>query len=254
MQTAIAIKQSARGYQNAGDPLLAAYMRDIRSIPLLDRETEREVAEKAHGGDANARDLLVRSNLRFVASIAGKYFHPGLSRMDLVNEGNLGLMRAAETFDPSRGFHFITYAIWWIRQSISLAIREKASIIRIPVRAANLSQEDLHNLDCLSLDGFVAGEAFDFAGSVPDETQDTPESGVYSSDMRSEINRSLAQLSSRERKVVQLRFGLNGMEPCTLEKTSDRIGVSKERVRQIERTALRKIRMNSRQQLAAYLN
>lgn len=246
--------RTQKSFESSSDPLLVAYLREIRKIPVLDRETERQVAEKAHAGDRSARDLLVRSNLRFVASLAGKYFHPGLSRMDIINEGNLGLMRAAESFDPARGFHFITYAVWWVKQAISSALREKAAMIRIPSRTTNLSADELHRFDCLSLDGFSTADGFTIADVVSDDSQDSPETNIDSREMRSEINRSLERLTSRERNVIQLRFGLTGMSACTLEKTGERIGVSKERVRQIERKALRKIRMTSRQQLAVYLN
>ena len=272
------------------DSILNWYLNEIHKIPMLSREDEYAVALRAMEGDQEARDALVRGNLRFVVTIAKRYQSYGLTLMDLINEGNLGLIKAAERFNPERGFHFISYAVWWIRQSIKYAIQQKASLIRLPLnRMADLkrideaihwfeNQEDgessIENIadymgmdatdvthlirmskDHLSLDAPMAdSEDFTLGDNIEDTKQDDAQCSLEYEQLRSELSKSLDQLTDRERKVIMLRFGLDGGPIYSLQRIGKMVGLSKERVRQIEKKALRKIRtgVNSRQ-LGAFL-
>lgn len=274
------------------DSILNWYLNEIHKIRMLTREEEYSVALKARDGDEEARNLLVRSNLRFVVTIAKRYQSHGLTMMDLINEGNLGLIKAAERFNPERGFHFISYAVWWIRQSIKYAIQQKASLIRLPLnRMADLKRIDeaehwfenqdemessieniadymdmgvseLNHLirmskDHLSLDAPLSpGDSEDF--TLGENIQDTKGLEAHASlefeQLKGELAKSLDQLGERERKVITLRFGMDGGPVFSLQRIGRMVGLSKERVRQIEKKALRKIRtgVNSRQ-LGAFL-
>jgi len=260
------------------DSILNWYLNEIHKIPMLSREEEYETALKAVKGDESARNKLVRANLRFVVSIAKKYQSYGLTLMDLINEGNLGLIRAAERFNPERGYHFISYAVWWIRQSIKYAIQQKAQLIRLPLnKIAELKRideaeqwfenqqelegsieniagyvdkkpEEINHLllvskDHLSLDApLVDSDDFSLVDGVYDEKLETPFNNVEFEELRKEILKSLEQLTEREKKIIMLRFGLDGGPVYSLQKIGKMIGLSKERVRQIEKKALRKIR------------
>jgi len=280
-----------RNFQPAapGDSILNSYVKQIRKIPLLSREEEIQVAIQAHSGDESARNRLVTSNLRFVAVLARKYGHHSLSTMDLINEGNMGLIRAAERFDPTAGHRFITYATSWIKQFISTAIHEKSSLIRVPINRmaamrhfdelasenendhtprrggiesrhalsirernhiANICREQLSLNAPIGVDGDLS-----LADVCADTNQTAPDSQMHDEDLRRSLNESMAGLSSRERNVLQSRFGLCGHSLITLERLSKRIGLSKERIRQIEKKAILKIRASrSARQLVAYLN
>ena len=257
---------------------------------MLSREQEFEVATKAREGDRPARDLLVRSNLRFVVTVARRYQSYGLSMMDLINEGNLGLIKAAERFNPDRGFHFISYAVWWIKQSILFAIQQKSHLIRLPLNRTadlrrieeaerwmdnqddvesnleNLAQyvdmkpEDLNHLlrmsrDHLSLDApFADAEDFTLGENIEDVGDPGPEYTIETDQLKREIEASLDELTPRERKVLTLRFGLGESPVYSLQKIGKMVGLSKERIRQIEKKAIRKIRTGKfGQKLNAYL-
>lgn len=273
------------------DSILNWYLNEIHKIPMLSREEELEVARKARDGDQNARDLLVKSNLRFVVTVARKYQSSGLSFMDLINEGNLGLIKAAERFNPDRGFHFISYAVWWIKQGILFAIQQKAHLIRLPLnRTADLRRieeverwlenqehlestpsaisslvgmktEDLNHLvnirrDHLSLDAPVSeGEDFFLGENIEDLSSAVRPDQHYESDaLKRDLEECLDELSKRERKVITLRFGLDGGPVLSLQKIGKKVGLSKERIRQIEKKAIRKIRTGkSAQLLLSYL-
>lgn len=272
------------------DSILNWYLNEIHKIPMLDRAQEMEVARRAELGEQDARDLLVRSNLRFVVTVARRYQSYGLTMMDLINEGNMGLIKAAEKFNPDRGFHFISYAVWWIKQSILFAIQQKSHLIRLPLnRTAELrrleeaerwieNQEgmesnlqslaqildmkpgDLNHLmtmsrDHLSLDAPMSdGEDYSLGENIEDAAAVMPEDDFENSDLKRDINDCLDDLTNRERKVLSMRFGLGGGPVLSLQKIGHSIGLSKERIRQIEKKAIRKIRTGKcGQDLMAYL-
>lgn len=261
--------------KDLNESILNWYLNEIHKIPMLSREEEYETALKAMNGDEEARNKLVRANLRFVVTIAKKYQSYGLTLMDLINEGNLGLIRAAERFNPSKGYHFISYAVWWIRQSIKYAIQQKSQLIRLPVnkmtelkkldeewyenqgieessldnRTGNSEKKEILNhliqisKEHLSLDApLVESDDFTLADGLYDENNQSPFENVEFEQLKKEILISLEQLSERERKIIMLRFGLDGGPVYSLQKIGKMIGLSKERVRQIEKKALRKIR------------
>ncbi len=285
-------KKGRRGRSDSEmqDSILNWYLNEIHKIPMLSREEEMETAVAAREGSAAARDRLVRSNLRFVVTVARKYQSYGLSLMDLINEGNLGLIKAAERFNPDRGYHFISYAVWWIKQSILFAIQQKSHLIRLPLNrtadlrrleeaeryldnqegmestlenlalALDMRKEDLNHLinmsrDHLSLDAPMAeGEDFSLGDNIQDDAAVMPERTVEDDDLKKDIAECLETLTKREKQVLSLRFGLGGVQVLSLQKIGKRIGLSKERIRQIEKKAIRKIRTGrSGQHLAAYL-
>lgn len=283
-------KRSRRGDSDFQDSILNWYLNEIHKIPMLSREEEMDTAVAAQTGDAAARDRLVRGNLRFVVTVARKYQSYGLTMMDLINEGNLGLIKAAERFNPDRGYHFISYAVWWIKQSILFAIQQKSHLIRLPLNRTadlrrleeaeryldnqegvdttlenlsstlNMRQSDLSHLinmsrDHLSLDAPMSeGEDFSLGDNIEDAEAVMPEQTVEDEALSKEIGECLDKLTARERQILSLRFGLGGLRVMSLQKIGKRIGLSKERIRQIEKKAIRKIRTGkSGQQLAAYL-
>ncbi|MCB1173211.1 MAG: RNA polymerase sigma factor RpoD/SigA [Leptospiraceae bacterium] len=272
--------------------LYTNYTNEIHKIPMLSREEEKELATQAYQGDQPARDRLVQANLRFVVSIASKYKVSGLNQMDLINEGNLGLIKAAERFNPEMGYHFISYAVWWIKQSILYAIQQKAHAIRIPLnRSAELKRlksaenwlannggesevtiaemADLANVklneashllqisrEQISLDAPVANAE---EGSLLDSISDSEarELDYYytSKELQNELQDCLKVLTKKELYILELRFGLNNKQPHSLQKIGGMLKLSKERIRQIEKKALLKMR-NSKlaSQLKAYLD
>ncbi len=271
------VKSRAASVPNSKSAL-HQYLEEIHRIPMLTREEEQEVARRARDGDQEARDLLVRSNLRFVVTVARRYKSPGLDLMDLISEGNTGLMRAAEKFNPERGFHFVSYAVWWIKQAIRYAIQQKADLIRLPlnrtadlrrIREANRMLENEDGIDTspeniadivdmrpeqvshlmnisrspASLDAPIGdGEDFSLVEQLEDESAQAPGRRLDHYELRREIDRSMEGLEDRERKIIKLRFGLDGGPVLSLKKIAGMIGLSKERVRQIENTAKRKLR------------
>ena len=277
---------------DGNDSILNWYLNEIHKIPMLSREKEMETAIKAQEGEQPARDLLVRSNLRFVVTVARKYQSYGLSLMDLINEGNLGLIKAAERFNPDRGYHFISYAVWWIKQSILFAIQQKSHLIRLPLNrtadlrrleeaerymdnktgggarnnlenlagALNMKPEDLNHLmnmsrDHLSLDAPMAdGDDFSLGDNIEDQGTVQPHTRVEDEALRSDIEACLETLTPREKNVIYMRFGLGGGPVLSLQKIGKKIGLSKERIRQIEKKAIRKIRTGKLgRELVSYL-
>ena len=272
------------------DSILNWYLNEIHKIPMLSREEELEVAKKAREGDEEARNLLTRSNLRFVVTVAKKYQSSGLSIMDLINEGNMGLLKAAERFNPDRGFHFISYAVWWIKQSILFAIQQKSHLIRLPLnRTADLrrieeaekwleNQEDMEmnltnlssllsikkddiNLlmgirrDHLSLDAPIGdSEDYSLGENIEDTSIQSPERLLEDDQLKKDISQCMESLTPREKRVLSMRFGLGGGPTFSLQKIGKKVGLSKERIRQIEKKAIRKIRTGTGgQHLYAYL-
>ena len=261
---------------------LDQYLREISVYPLITREEEVNLAQRIRKDDQEALDKLVRSNLRFVVSVAKKYQNQGVSLSDLINEGNLGLIRAAHKFDETKGIKFISYAVWWIRQSILQALAEQSRIVRVPLNRAGalhrigkrasallqeLGRQPTHleiaqGLDIteeevaktmlisqvhLSLDApMTPGEDNRLLDYLPDTTNRTPDEATFEKALTEAIEESLSGLKQRESKILRLYFGLDGEDPMTLEDIGTLLGITRERVRQIKEKALLKLRHNSR--------
>jgi RNA polymerase primary sigma factor len=269
--------RSASGNTNS-ENVLSMYLKDINTVPLLSREEEEDLARRAAAGDTAAKNHLVQANLRFVVTVAKKYQNQGLPLSDLISEGNVGLMNAIERYDVEKGYHFISYAVWWIRQAILKALYEKTRMIRLPLnRVYDLSKiqktrrrlegdhgespdlraiakelqmdedtiADLLNMsrDHLSLDSPVREEKdADLLGDfIEDDSQKGPESEVMDLSLTEEIEKALETLTEREADVIRQRFGLSGKKPLSLQEIGDRYSLSKERIRQIEKKALKKL-------------
>jgi RNA polymerase primary sigma factor len=264
---------------------LDQYLREISAYPLLDRKDEARLAKRIRRGDEEALEILVRSNLRFVVSVAKKYQNQGVPLSDLINEGNLGLIRAAHRFDETRGIKFISYAVWWIRQAILQALAEQSRVVRVPLnrastlhrigrqRAALLQElgreptveevaDDLQlrheeveqtlNLAQahLSLDAPVApGQDARLMDLIPDNFAPAPDSETYNSALTRSIEIALDSISEREARILKLYFGIDGEEPRTLEEIGSLLGITRERVRQIKERALARLRHASRARL-----
>jgi len=267
---------------NVESESLDQYLREISAYPLIDREAEADLARRIRVGESGALDCLVRSNLRFVVSVAKRYQNQGVSLADLINEGNIGLMRAAQKFDETKGIKFISYAVWWIRQAILQALAEQSRIVRVPLSRAGtlhrigkrsslltqelgreptleeiadeleLPEEEIkHTLAMaqthLSLDApLVPGEEGQLLDYVCDNFSPGPDEGLYSQALTASIEEALGTLSDREGKVLRLYFGLGETEPLTLEQIGERFGITRERVRQIKERALSRLRHQSR--------
>jgi RNA polymerase primary sigma factor len=269
---------------------LDQYLKDISQYPLISRDEEAALARRIRVDDQEALDKLVRSNLRFVVSVAKKYQNQGVSLSDLINEGNLGLIRAAHKFDETKGIKFISYAVWWIRQAILQALAEQSRIVRVPLnragtlhrigkRAAALLQElgreathaeIAHGMDIseeevaktmsisqatLSLDAPMApGEDNKLLDYIPDTINPTPDEQIFVKALTESIEEALSHLKERESKILRLYFGLDGNEPMTLEEIGALLGITRERVRQIKEKALSRLRHVSRARaLESYL-
>ncbi len=271
--------------------IISIYLKEINKIPLLTRSEEDHYARRAADGDKAAKDKLVQANLRFVVNVAKKYQNQGLPLSDLISEGNIGLMNAIERFDVDKGYHFISYAVWWIRQAILKAICEKSRMIRLPLNRANelvqiekvrkqiqseRSEEaeikqiarqlnmdedhvaDLINIsrDLISLETPVYAEKDSslLGDFVEDEGYKQPEASVVEKSLREDINAILSTLSDKEAEIVQYRFGLNGRSPLSLKEIGDKYNLTKERIRQIEKKAIKRLQHPKRSQyLEAYI-
>jgi RNA polymerase primary sigma factor len=239
---------------------MGLYLRELRRIPLLSAEEEQACAQLAALGDEKARQRLIQANLRFVILVAKRYRSRGVPMEDLVNEGNIGLIRAVGRFDPDRGIRFVTYAVHWIRQAILKAIRENGSMIRVPrsrlgelPRTAALRVQAAQQT--LSLDSPAPGmdDTDSFAACLEDRNAPKPEEVLVGASLKDELGSVLAGLSAREASIVRYRFGLGGNRRASLLEAGRRHGISKERVRQIEKKVLRRIRASdSAGQLMAY--
>ncbi len=255
---------------------LRLYLREIGQVPLLTAEQEITLAKRIERGDLTAKRQMIEANLRLVVSIAKGYLGRGLTFLDLIQEGSLGLIRAVEKFDYRKGFKFSTYATWWIRQAVTRAIADKARTIRIPVHMVEKLNKVIHTERQLvqrlgreprpdeiatelrwadevreiqrmsqlpiSLEQPI-GEEDDspFGDFVPDEQAESPYDSATLTLRREDIDRVLCSLPERERQVIELRFGLNGEQPCTLEEVGRAFGVTRERIRQIENNTLKQL-------------
>jgi RNA polymerase primary sigma factor len=273
------------------DRSLDIYLRDLGNTPLLKADEEIALAKRIHNGDQDALEQLTKANLRFVVSVAKQYQNQGLPLADLINEGNIGLIKAGLRFDETRGFKFISYAVWWIRQAILQAISEQSRIVRVPLNrsgtlykigkvSSSLQQAlgrepeareiashlDLSEIEVsetlkihnshLSLDTpFTGTEDTNLLDVLPDVDQESPDDNLITESLRVEITTALATLTPREAEVISRYFGLNGERAATLEEIGERFGLTRERIRQIKEKAIRRLRHSSRSRsLSAYLS
>ena len=273
------------------DNIIAMYLKEINRIPLLSREDEEKYATLAAQGDKNAREILIKSNLRFVVNVAKKFKNKGLPMADLINEGNIGLINAIEKYDVSRGYHFISYAVWWIRQAILKAIGEKSKMIRLPLnrfgelvqieKARKVMYESLGrepgaeeiaknlNMDkntvaellsisreYVSLDSPVKADSRDSSivgDFIEDKITEKPEDEVVNESLRTEVEKLLEKLPEKEAAILKQRYGLGGENPKSLKEIGDLFHLTKERIRQIEKRAISRLKsMPIVQELQAY--
>jgi RNA polymerase primary sigma factor len=264
------------------DRSLDLYLKDIGKTPLISAEDEITLAKKIHKGDQDSLAKLVKANLRFVVSVAKQYQNQGLSLADLINEGNIGLIKAAKRFDEKRGFKFISYAVWWIRQSILQALAEQSRIVRLPLNRvgtlhkigkahSNLEQEygrvpstneiakklDMNSTEVtdtlqisnthLSLDApFSDGDSNSLKDILRDDLSPSPDTDLLKESLGSEIEKVLSTLTEREAEVISLYFGLNREHALTLEEIGERFNLTRERVRQIKEKAIKRLRHATR--------
>ncbi len=271
--------------------VLSLYLKDINRIPLLTREEEEKYARLAAQGDKEAKDKIVKANLRCVGNGAKKYQNQGLDLVDLISEGNIGLMTAIERFDVEKGYHFISYAVWWIRQAILKAICEKSRMIRLPLNRANelvqiekakkvvqsnqseeeeiaeiaelLNMDSAHvreiiniSRDMISLDSPLRGdhENISVGDFIEDSQYEYPENAAIMSSMQEDIDEVLSTLTPKEADVIRFRFGLDGSRSMSLKEIGDVFNLTKERIRQIEKKAIRRLQHPSRlNRLEAYV-
>ena len=269
-------------YSDSDNEVLSTYLKTIDKIPLLTYDEEYELALKAKNGDKKAREKLINANLRFVVSVAKKFRGQGMPLEDLINEGNIGLITAVDKFEPEKGYHFISYAVWWVRQAILKALAEQSRPVRLPLNRSNeliqivRAKNDLiHNKgisdptvdeiaaasgldvtlvknllevtrDMISFDSPIKGDEegdssyFDF---VEDKSQ-SPEDYVVNHMMEKDVRGLLSVLGDKERDIIEKRYGFNGNEPMSLKAIGDEYNLTKERIRQIEKAALQKLRNN----------
>lgn len=269
---------------------LDKYLQEIGKVDLITSDMEVELARRIRQGDQVALEKLTKANLRFVVSVAKQYQHHGLTLGDMINEGNLGLIKAAMRFDETRGFKFISYAVWWIRQSILQALAEQARVVRLPLnRVSSLSRltkafstlkqkfqrepsaeelagelettvEEVENTlrvggRHVSVDApFAQGEENSLLDVLESTSNETPDDELMRESLRNEIGRALSTLTAREAEVISYYFGLNGHAAMTLEEIGDHFGLTRERVRQIKEKATRRLRHTSRSRsLQTYL-
>ena len=264
---------------------LDKYLQEIGKVELITAEEEVELARRIRQGDQAALEKLTKANLRFVVSVSKQYQNQGLSLPDLINEGNLGLIKAAQRFDETRGFKFISYAVWWIRQSILQALAEQSRIVRLPLNKigsinkinkafSKLEQEferepsaeeiasllELTENDVkesmknsgrhVSMDApLVQGEESNMYDVLRSSDSPSPEAGLINDSLRREIDRALSTLTAREADVIKYYFGLNGEHAMTLEEIGEKFDLTRERVRQIKEKAIRRLKQTSRSKI-----
>lgn len=277
-------------YTNRESQSLDKYLQEIGKVDLLTPDEEIDLAQRIKKGEQKALEKLTKANLRFVVSVAKQYQNQGLSLGDLINEGNLGLIKAAKRFDETRGFKFISYAVWWIRQSILQALAEQSRIVRLPLNrvgalnkigkafsqleqeferepsaselAEELDMSVFEVADTLKISGrhlsvdapFAQGEDNRLLDVIQDERQPSPDSILMDESLKEEVKRALATLSDRESEVIRLYFGLHKEHSLTLEEIGEKFNLTRERVRQIKEKAIRRLRHASRSKnLRSYL-
>ena len=265
-----------------GDGSLDQYLKEISQYPLIDRDEEVRLAQEIRTGSQAALNKLVRSNLRFVVAVSKRYQNQGVPLSDLINEGNMGLIRAAHKFDETKGIKFISYAVWWIRQAILQALAEQSRIVRVPLNRAgalhrigrrkstllqelgreptvdeiakdmDISHEEVERTlaisrSHLSLDApVVAGEDNRLLDYLPDQFAPGPDEETFENALTETVEAALESLKDREARILKLYYGLDGDDPMTLEEIGGILGVTRERVRQIKEKALERLRHASR--------
>ena len=268
---------------------LSLYFKEINKIPLLSLQEELDCARRAAKGDPKAKERLFNANLRFVVKVAKKYQYRGLPLEDLISEGNIGLMKAIDRFDSTKGFRFISYAVWWIKQAVMSAVREKARMIRLPrgvavklekldgarhdLRRETGKQPDLDQLSqrlrmpmhqisellnisrqTISLeDQAYKDSEWEIADFIADKVTRSPADQIIDSSLVAVINETLKKLPDREVKILEMRFGLNGNQRMSLQQVADVFNITKERIRQLEMKAVRKVRQARSHYLKDYI-
>lgn len=266
------------------------YLEQISKFPVCSEEEEKKLGELIQGGDRTAQKKLIESNLKFVVSYVKKYKGMGLSMLDLINQGNLGLIEAAKRFDPGRNVKFISYAVWWIRQAIIHALSQSARICNLPqklsdqisqmrkntaqlktelgreptreevAKAMNITVEDVEELEMLaekdiSLSAKIHDSDLEYEEKLEDSISPSVECQIVRSSVHQEVRNLLDELDEKEALVLKLRFGLDDDRPRTLQEVGDMLGLTRERIRQIEQKAMRKLaRSHKLQQLRGYIN
>lgn len=265
-----------------------AYLQDIAKVELITAEEEVALAQRIKQGDEEAREKLIKANLRFVVSVAKKYQNQGLTLPDLINEGNTGVIKAADRFDETRGFKFISYAVWWIRQAILAAIAEQSRIVRVPMNqigsinkltkkvsrfeqdfGAKPTDEEIiefmgptvtpkklkTTLELIrsrrhsSTDEPLEGTEEQWKDVLPADSKTNPTKGLINQSLNTDIQRALSTLSEREKDIIELFFGLNGKSPLTLDEIGDKYNLTRERVRQLKEKALRWLKGTHRRKI-----
>ena len=275
-------------YSEEDKDVLSIYLKEINRIPMISHEEEYELAIRAQKGDKRAREKLINANLRFVVTVAKKFQGQGLPLEDLIDEGNIGLLTALEKFEPEKGYHFISYAVWWIRQSIMKAVCEKSRAVRLPLNRANelfqiqkaqkklihenesndvsveeIAKEaglepalvaDLMNIsrEMVSFDAPVTSSSDGSDSKLGDFIEDDdlgPEELSMQKCLKEDINTVLSTLTDKEKEIITLRFGLNNNAPMSLKEIGEIYNLTKERIRQIEKRALERLKQPSRSKL-----
>ncbi len=269
---------------------LKVYLSQIAKFPLYSEEEEKEIGRRIRQGDREALRRLIESNLRFVVSYVKKYRGMGLGMLDLINEGNLGLIEAAKRYDPDRNVRFISYAVWWIRQAVIHALTQSARIYNLPqklsdqismmkkkvaelkadlgrepsreeiARAMGVNEDDIEDLEILSekdlyLSDRIADSNLEVGGQIEDRDSPSVEYQIVKSSIQQQVREILEELEEKEAIVLKLRFGLDDDRPLTLQEIGNRLNLTRERIRQIEQKAMRKLSRSHRcEQLRGYLN
>lgn len=279
-------------YSASDNEVLSSYLSQIDKIPLLTYDEEYELAKKAKNGDKRAREKLITANLRFVVSIAKKYRGQGMPLEDLINEGNIGLMTAIDKYEPEKGYHFISYAVWWIRQSILKALAEQSRPIRLPLNRSNeliqitraknylVNEKGISNpsaseiakvcgldvdvvksllsisKDMLSFDSPIKEDDEDESSlsDFVDSKDQSPEEKMVNTMLKGDVDKLLSTLSDKERDIIIKRYGFNDTEPMSLNSIGEEYHLTKERIRQIEKSALEKLKKNGEEYGLKYYN
>jgi RNA polymerase primary sigma factor len=268
---------NTKRFIDTSEDSISKYLKDVRKIDMITAEEEAVLAKLVAEGDPKATEKLVKSNLRFVISVAKEYQNQGLPLSDLISEGNFGLIKAATKFDPTRGFRFISYAVWWVKQAIIQSLNDNSRTVRLPVNVSNnvsklkklmvkfeqvngrkpaindILEDDKGNVydmsillhpTCSSLNDKINEDGDEVMDVIADDSFTRPDEDIYTDEvLKSELNDTLSVLSERERKIIEMYFGMDGSS-MTLEQIGDEYDLTKERIRQIKEKALRKLKNN----------